>query len=183
METTRLILRQWKESDFAQYAKMCADPDVMKYFPAVQTETESYAQANRARDYITANGWGFWAVEVKSTGEFIGFVGLHAQEANCGIPFAPLIEVGWRLNASSWGNGYAPEAANAALEYAFTQLNVDEIYSFTSMPNEPSKRVMEKIGMVDTGQLFNHPMVVHGHRMECHCLFKMTKQQWSEISN
>ncbi len=182
METTRLILRQWKNSDLPAYAEMCADPDVMKYFPAVQTVADSYVQANRGRDYIEAHGWGFWAVELKSTGEFIGFVGLHAQEANCGIPNAPFVEIGWRLRAESWGHGYASEAASFALDYAFTHLNVDEVYSFTAIPNERSKRVMERIGMADTGQLFNHPKVVHGHRMECHCLFKITKEQWGNHS-
>jgi RimJ/RimL family protein N-acetyltransferase len=178
MNTERLILRQWKDSDLVPYSKINADPEVMRFFPTVLSDEESNSQALRGRGLIDKNGWGFWAVELKSTGQFIGFVGLHRQDCESGIPNAPLLEIGWRLSANSWGNGFAPEAARSALRFAFEELDEPEIYSFTVISNLPSKRVMQKIGMSDTGQDFNHPKLPNGHRLERHCLYKITKQQW-----
>lgn len=130
------------------------------------------------RRLIAERGWGFWAVEIKATGQFIGFVGLHYQDENSGIPHAPFVEIGWRLDAEFWGVGYAPEAAEKALEFAFTTLNCAKVYAFTALPNLPSLRVMQKLGMENTGQDFNHPKLESGHPLERHCLYRMTKQKW-----
>ncbi|PSU35811.1 GNAT family N-acetyltransferase [Photobacterium lutimaris] len=178
LETDRLILRQWKIDDSPDYAKLNADPTVMQYFPGVLSLQESNAQAARITQLIAENGWGFWAAELKSTRKFIGFVGLHRQDEHSGIPNAPFVEIGWRLAKEYWGNGYAPEAARKALQYAFEQLRVPSVYAFTSLPNTPSQRVMSKIGMINIGQDFDHPKLPQGHSLQRHCLYQITQETW-----
>ncbi|NOH80502.1 GNAT family N-acetyltransferase [Vibrio sp. RE86] len=181
LETERLRLRQWQPSDQEAYIAINADENVMRFFPATMNREETLAQIGRAHAYIEKHGWGFWAVELKATNEFIGFVGLLGQDAQSGLPNAPMVEVGWRLSSKHWGEGYAPEAAKAALEFAFTQLNLSEVYSFTAIQNAPSRRVMEKIGMHNTEQNFDHPKLPKGHQLERHCLYRMTASQWRAL--
>ncbi|MCK6263735.1 GNAT family N-acetyltransferase [Vibrio sp. ZSDE26] len=178
METERLILRQWGEEDFAPYAALNADPTVMRYFPSTLTKQESDEQAMQIHGLIADRGWGFWAVELKSTGEFIGFVGLHSQDENSGIPNAPFVEIGWRIASQHWGKGYAPEAAKKALEFGFEHLNAPAIYAFTTLTNDPSQIVMRKVGLSNVDQNFLHPKLPQGHELQQHCLYKITKDQW-----
>ncbi|KLV09933.1 N-acetyltransferase [Photobacterium ganghwense] len=182
METNRLILRQWKSEDYQPYAELCSDPHVMRYFLTTLSREESDEQANKFRRLITERGWGFWAVELKSTGQFIGFVGLHYQDENSGFPNVPFIEIGWRLSSAFWGQGYAPEAAQKALEFAFEEIAAPAVYAFTTLQNTPSQRVMLKLGMVNTHQDFSHPLVAKGHLLERHCLYQITKEQWLKKS-
>ncbi|WP_413110775.1 GNAT family N-acetyltransferase [Thaumasiovibrio sp. DFM-14] len=178
METKRLILRRWREADRDAFENIVADPLVMRYFPSTLTKAESADLAKRICDLIDINGWGFWAVELKSSGEFIGFVGLHRQDAESGIPNAPFVEIGWRLSSKHWGQGFAPEAAHKALEYAFDTLGEQSVYAFTTLSNAPSQRVMLKIGMENLHQDFDHPKLPKGHELERHCLYKITKEKW-----
>ncbi len=182
METDRLILRQWKSGDYQSYAELCSDAHVMRYFLAPLSREESYEQANKIQSLISERGWGFWAVELKETGQFIGFVGLHNQDENSGFPNAPFIEIGWRLSSEFWGLGYAPEAAQKALQFAFEEINAPSVYAFTTLQNLPSQRVILKLGMVNMNQDFSHPKVVKGHPLERHCLYKITQKQWLEKS-
>ncbi|HBV75745.1 MULTISPECIES: GNAT family N-acetyltransferase [Vibrio] len=169
INTPRLLLRQWNESDLAPFIQMGQDPDVMRFFPSVLTQDESEALMKKIMALIDENGWGFWAVEIKETKEFIGFVGLNAVEND--LPCTPFIEIGWRINKPFWGQGFAPEAAKAALEYAFTELNQKSVYAFTAKQNSPSRRVMSKIGMVNTRNDFDHPKLPDGHILQRHCLY------------
>ena len=178
LETDRLILRQWRSEDYQPYADLCSDPDVMRYFLAPLSRQESDEQAATIQNLISERGWGFWAVELKSTGQFIGFVGLHSQDSDSGLPNAPFTEIGWRLSSEFWGLGYAPEAARKALQFAFEVIDEPLIYAFTTLQNAPSQRVMIKLGMIDTHQNFSHPKVEKGHPLERHCLYKITKPQW-----
>ncbi|WP_036828294.1 GNAT family N-acetyltransferase [Photobacterium sanctipauli] len=171
-------MRQWRESDFVPFSEINADPQVMRFFPSTLTTEETMAQAQRVHAYIEKRGWGFWAVEEKATGQFIGFVGLHHQDEDCGIPNAPLVEIGWRLSSKYWGQGFAPEAARAALAFAFNTLALPAVYAFTALPNIPSKRVMEKIGMANTGNDFDHPKLPKDHALARHCLYKITKEEF-----
>ncbi|WP_070967375.1 GNAT family N-acetyltransferase [Vibrio sonorensis] len=177
--TERLRLRQWTEGDKQPFREMGSDQEVMRFFPNLLSAKQSDAAVDRISNLIDENGWGFWAVEERSSGQFIGFVGLHGQEEEQ-IPCTPMVEIGWRLAREHWGKGYAPEAAKAALKYAFDSLGESRIYAFTSLLNLPSQRVMEKIGMHNTGLDFDHPKVPDGHRLEKHCLFRIDKEYWLE---
>jgi RimJ/RimL family protein N-acetyltransferase len=154
--TERLLLRQWRDSDREPFAVMSADPAVMKHFPALLTRVESDALIDRLQAGIAESGWGFWAVQVRRTGEFAGFIGLNPLRSN--LPFAPGVEIGWRLSTTHWGQGYATEGARRAVTYAFDELGLAELVAFTTKQNLPSQRVMQKLGMTrDPADDFDHP--------------------------
>lgn len=181
IKTKRLLLRQWTENDFSSFSIMCADEEVMEFFPATMTENESVETGRKIQSLIDERGWGFWAVEIPNQHAFIGFVGLHTPTRL--LPFSPCVEIGWRLSKESWGKGYASEAAKASLNYAFTELKLDEVVSFTTATNFRSMAVMEKIGMHNTNQNFMHPEV-EASLPECeHVLYKITKAEWQRNSN
>ena len=184
IETERLYLRQWQSSDFAIFAKMNADPEVMKYFPKLLSATVSDIIATKCQQLIKDNGWGFWALSLKDCSEnsdaFIGFVGLNQTHAD--MSFAPCVEIAWRLRKGFWGRGYATEAARASLDFAFTKLALDEVVAFTAMINQRSQLIMERIGMTDTQDSFYHPALNPDHPLAEHVLYKITQQQWNSIN-
>lgn len=164
-------MRQWRPEDKVPFAALNADPKVMAHFPATLNRDESNAFADRAAALIVKQGWGFWAVERKADGAFIGFVGLHHPE---NLPFSPCTEVGWRLARAFWGHGYATEAARASLDFAFTVLQEESVVSFTAVSNERSQAVMRRLGM-EQESFFEHPAVPVGHRVRSHMLFRLKK--------
>lgn len=180
LETERLYLRQWQASDLARFAEMNADAEVMKYFPKHLSPTVSNAIANKCQQLIADKGWGFWAVSLKQDSEnddcFIGMVGLNAVHAQ--MPFAPNVEIAWRLHRDYWGQGYATEAARASLSFAFKTLKLDEVVAFTAVINKHSQLIMQRIGMTDTRDNFYHPMLDPKHSLAKHVLYKITRQQW-----
>ena len=176
IETSRLRLRQWRETDRLPFAAMSADPEVMRYFPSTLDAGASAQLIERFAAGIAARGWGFWAVELKSSGAFVGLIGLHPQDAESGIPHAPLVEIGWRIARPHWRQGYAEEGARAALRFAFDTLGLERVYAFTAIVNEPSRHLMTKLGMRDTADDFDHPKLEQGHRLERHCLYVRERQ-------
>lgn len=172
LRTERLVLRAWRESDREPFAALNADAEVMELFPAPLTRAESDTLVDRIESAFAAQGWGLWAVEVPGEADFIGFIGLAIPGFDA--PFMPCVEVGWRLARSAWGNGYAPEGARAALRFAFDEIGLDEVVSFTSLGNAKSRRVMEKIRMThEPGDEFDHPNVTPGHRLSRHVLYRI----------
>ncbi|WP_201550120.1 GNAT family N-acetyltransferase [Psychrobacter fjordensis] len=175
IETERLYLRQWRASDFAIFAQMNADLEVMKYFPKPLSPKVSDLIANKCSQLIKDKGWGFWAVSLKETDIFIGMVGLN--EAHADMSFAPAVEIAWRLHKDYWGQGYATEAARASLNFAFDTLGLDEVVAFTAVINEHSQLIMQRIGMSNTQENFYHPMLEPNHRLAEHVLYKITPEQ------
>ncbi|WP_201615888.1 GNAT family N-acetyltransferase [Psychrobacter immobilis] len=175
IETERLYLRQWQASDFAPFAEMNANPEVMEYFPKLLTTSMSNTIAKKCQSLINDNGWGFWAVSLKETDAFIGMVGLNHAYAD--IPFSPAVEIAWRLYNDYWGQGYATEAARASLDFAFVELEIEEVVAFTAVINKRSQLVMERLGMTNTQEDFYHPMLDLNHRLAEHVLYKMTRHQ------
>ena len=167
METSRLILREWRFSDFLPFAEMNADPEVMRYFPNPLTKEASDNFAHRIIAEMNEKGFGLFAVELKSTRAFIGYVGLH--EIAFDAAFKGEIEIGWRLDKHYWNNGYATEAAMAILTFA-KEIGLKKLYSFTAAVNSPSERVMNKFGMVKIGE-FEHPVLEIGHWLRKHVLY------------
>ena len=177
LTTDRLLLRQWRDSDREPFAALNADPAVMEHFPAPQTREQSDALIDRNRPEIDGRGWGLWALEVRETGEFIGFTGLSVPSFEA--HFMPAVEIGWRLAKGAWGNGYASEAARAALAHGFGPAGLDEIVSFTATPNVKSQRVMQRIGMMhDEAGDFDHVRLPAGHRLQRHVLYRINRSQW-----
>ena len=154
--TPRLLLRQWQDDDRGPFAALTADPLVMAHFAARLDRAESDRRVDRLSAGIAERGWGFWAVEVRSTGAFAGFVGLSPVPDH--LPCAPGVELGWRLATPFWGQGYATEGARRAVAYGFDELGLSELIAFTTRQNLPSQRVMQKLGMTtDPADDFEHP--------------------------
>jgi len=120
LRTDRLLLRDWREADLTPFAEMNADPAVMEFFPSTLTREESDGLAHWFSAELAEFGYCPWAVELHDSGAFVGFVGLNNVAAY--PPFAPCVEVGWRLARPYWGRGYATEAGALALRYGFEQL-------------------------------------------------------------
>jgi len=175
--TERLRMRQWRETDREPFARLNADPRVMAFFPKPLSRLESDAMAERIESRITANGWGFWAVERLDSHEFIGFVGLNHPAPE--LPCSPCVEVGWRLSFDQWGKGYATEAAMRALNIGFNSLSLTEIVAFTPIGNVRSRAVMERLRMQNTVKVFDHPHVAAESGLRQHCLYKVTHADWA----
>jgi len=171
IETLRLILRDWKVKDLQPFRELNADKEVMRYFPKVYSKEETDAFYKAIIEEFRQYNYGLYAVEEKESKEFIGFIGFHW--ATFEADFTPCIEIGWRLKRSAWGKGYATEGARASLEYGFVTLNFKEIYSFTAKINEPSQRVMRKIGMHYVKD-FNHPKIDPNSELYKHVLYVIT---------
>jgi RimJ/RimL family protein N-acetyltransferase len=153
--TDRLLLRSWRETDLDPWAEMNADPEVRRYFPELLTREQSAGSIQSFQHDLDERGWGWWAVEVRADGRFIGFAGLDPIEDE-----APLdgVEIGWRLTRSAWGHGYATEAARACLAYGFDALGLPEIVALTTTGNERSQAVMRRLGMThDPADDFDDP--------------------------
>lgn len=182
IETERLILRSWRESDLVPFAALNADPQVMEFFPGPLSEAESDALARRVGGRIEAEGFGFFAVEVKGGPDFIGMVGPSVPGYGAELPCGPCTEVGWRLSRAAWGKGYASEAATASLAFAFDVLDRDEVVAFTAVQNERSQAVMRRIGMTrDETCDFDHPLLPEGHRLLRHVLYRISRDRWKAI--
>ena len=179
LETRRLRLRCWETKDAEPFAELCADPEVMRYFPETLTREKSDLLISRCREKQASDGFSLSAAEVKATGEFLGFVGLSRPSYAAPLPFDPCVEIGWRLKRSAWGKGYASEAAKAWLRFGFETIGLDEVVAFTTAANEPSRRVMERIGMRrDLEGDFLHPALPADHPIAPHILYRLNKADW-----
>jgi len=165
LRTARLLLRDWRETDLEPFAQLNADPEVMEHFPSTLTREESNAMVERNRSHVARHGFGVWAVEVPGVADFAGFVGLGVPAFD--VPFAPAVEVGWRLARNCWGRGYATEGARAALAFGFETLGLKEIIAFTVPANTRSLAVMQRLGMTYRGE-FDHPRVFVGSPLRRH---------------
>lgn len=169
MNTPSIILRQWEDADLDSYAEMNADPRVMEFFPQCLTRAESKASLLRLRAGIERRGWGLWAVEVDR--QFAGFAGL--AEPTFEAPFTPCVEIGWRFRREYWGRGLAYEAALKAQAFAFEQLKLAELVSFTTVANVRSRRLMERLGFVRSEREdFLHPSLPVDSPLRLHVLYR-----------
>ena len=150
----------------------------MAWFPAPLSREESDALVVRILQRWDEDGHGLWAIERKADGVFLGFAGLatHRFPAH----FTPTVEVGWRLARSAWGYGYATEAGATSLAFGFETLGLNEIVSFTTVANERSRRVMERLGMTrDPVDDFDHPNLPVGHPIRPHVLYRLSRHAWA----
>jgi RimJ/RimL family protein N-acetyltransferase len=172
LRTERLLLRGWSPEDRDPFAALNADPRVMEFIGPAMARERSDLFADRIEARLAEHGFGLWAVEVPGVAPFVGYVGIAIPSLEA--PFMPAIEIGWRLDAAFWGNGYASEAARAALAFAFGTLGLDEIVAFTNVGNVRSRRVMERIGMTyDPESDFEHPSVPAGSPLRPHVLYRI----------
>lgn len=161
--TDRLRLPAWDDSHRQPAALMNADPEVMRWFPATMSRAETDAQIDRQIDRLARRGFTFWPVIRRSDEAFLGLAGL--KEGAPDTPVEGVIEIGWRFAAHAWGQGYASEAARAALVHGFADPAVVRIGAITAAGNTASWALMERLGMTrDPAGDFAHPLVPPGHR-------------------
>jgi len=171
--TERLVMRRWREADREPFAALNGDPETLVFFPSTLTRTESDAFVDRMEAGFEERGYGLWALEVKRTGEFIGFAGLAPMPAD--IPGGPEgTEIGWRLVRNAWHRGYATEAARAALGVAFEGAGLPGIWSYTAVLNAPSQAVMRRIGMTETLR-FTHPRISADSPLRPHVAYHLAR--------
>ncbi|MDQ6433531.1 GNAT family N-acetyltransferase [Mesorhizobium sp. LHD-90] len=174
--TERLILRNWRESDRDLFHRINSDDTVMEFFPFRRDRAESDAMMDRMRAEIDRDGFGWTAAEIATTGECIGFVGLHAAEIEPVVPPGSF-EIGWRLAPEYWGKGYVTEAAARLIDHGFDELGLAEIVSFAVWDNERSISVMRRLGMTKTGE-FDHPRVPDTHpNLKRHRLYRISQEE------
>ncbi len=173
LTTARLRLRRWRETDLDAFAIMNADVRVMEFFPKTLDRSESDALAARIRLQLEKKAFGLWAVEVAGECPFIGFAGLSEPifKAN----FTPCVEIGWRLAPAYWRKGYALEASQRVISYAFHDLSLSELVSFTSVANLPSQRLMQRLGFTSlASENFDHPSLPERHPLKPHVLYRLS---------
>ena len=156
LETERLLLRRWKTSDLEPYAELCRDPEVMRHIGSGDTRSrDQCARGIKAMErHWEEKGFGLFALEMRESGEFIGYTGLSEPDF---LPqIMPAVEIGWRLSRRHWGKGYATEAARAAMQFGFDTLELPSIVSIFQLENDASRRIVRKLGM-DLDRLTQDP--------------------------
>jgi len=177
LRTARLTLRRWRTADLAPFAAINADPVVMEHFPATLSSAQSAALIERIERCFGECGYGLFAVELRENTEMIGFVGLSPVGAS--LPFAPAVEIGWRLARPYWGRGLAAEGAAEVIRFAFQPLGLASLVSFTAAPNARSRRLMERLGMRrDPAEDFLHPELAPAHPLAPHVLYRLRAEPW-----
>jgi RimJ/RimL family protein N-acetyltransferase len=172
IETARLLMRRWREPDRAPFAQLNGDPQTLVHFPHTLDRAASDALVDRIEACFDTRGYGLWALEIRPTGQFIGFTGLSPMPDD--VPGAGGVEIAWRLARTAWHHGYATEAARAAMTVAFDGAGLAELWSMTAVLNEPSQAVMRRIGMTEVGR-FEHPRVPDGHVLKPHVTYHLTR--------
>ena len=174
IETERLILRPPEDRDRVALAAMNGDPRVGDWLGSTLTSEQNDAMIDRVLAHIAEHGFGFWAVERKADGVIAGMAGLLAMSAD--MPPGPAVEVGWRLSPATWGQGYASEAARAAVEWAFAELKPPEVVAITAHSNLKSQAVMRRIGMSpEPHRDFDHPKLAPDHPLRRHVTFAIRR--------
>lgn len=169
LKSERLILRPWRQEDRKPFAAINAEPDVIRYLNPL-THEQSDAMLDRIDLHFEDHGWGFWALEEKASGALIGMCGLN--NVSSALPFAPAVEIGWRLSTSWQGAGYAREAAQRCFDFAFDELKLDRVVAFTVPANSNSWGLMRRLGMSQIGE-FDHPNLADGHPLRHHVLYEL----------
>lgn len=177
LRTDRLVLREWEEADRAPFASINADPMIMEYFPRRLDEQASGRLVERFQKHFKKHGYGMYALELRDTGEFIGFVGLEQVDEKFAV--APAVEIAWRIDYGHWGKGYATEAARAVLGHAFSKLGLNEVVAFAVHDNSRAIAVMENLGMVrDTQGDFEYPGLPKKHPLGQFVLYRIKKEDF-----
>ena len=175
--TQRLILRSWRDLDRQPFAEMSEDAEVMEHLRPLTTRDACNAWIDFQIDHQSSHGLCLWALESRASGLFMGTAGLlHVSFA---ARFTPAVEVGWRLARPFWGQGFAMEAARAALQFGFEEIGLTEIVAHASVRNLRSRRLMAKLGMShDCTEDFDRPGIPEGDPLRRQVLYRLTRDFW-----
>ncbi len=172
IETKRLILRGWRESDFDAFAAMMADPQVALYLTADQ-RPQDRATAWRGMATLIGHwalrGYGLFVVEEKHSGAFVGRVGAWQPAGWVGF------EIGWGLAPAYWGRGYALEAARAAGDWIFASFDLEKLVSLIHERNTPSQKLARRLGMTPGAETLHAGMP--------HAIWSINRDAWAKTAS
>jgi RimJ/RimL family protein N-acetyltransferase len=175
--TQRLLLRRWTRDDREVFARINADPEVMRYRFKPPTWHESDDLIDNIERCFDQHGFGQWAVERITDRRVIGFIGLDV--ADDVTLFSPPVHIGWHLAPDAWGCGYATEGATGALDYVFDVVGLPEVVSHTTSANERSEAVMRRLGMThNPDDDFDGPWYPPGHPYRRFVLYRVGAADW-----
>lgn len=178
MQTERILIRQWQDSDLDAFCKINADPKVCHHLPSVLSNSESVKQFEQVINCIEKNGFGPWACELKKDGTMIEMAGFFNNTKICKLK--PATELIWRFDSNYWGQGFATEVAKKIIEIGFLKFGFVEHVAYTVPANIASIVVMEKIGLKrDESLNFNHPEYPTEHPLSQHIVYRLTLQEWN----
>lgn len=170
IETPRLLLRPWRDEDAGPFFLINSDPEVRRYLGIQGTREETDAAIARQRALQESAGFCFWAMVRKEDEALLGFCGLRP-----GVPDTPIardLEIGWRLGTAYWGRGYAREAADVCMSWAFKAMSAPQVAAITVPANKRSWLLMERLGMTRRPDLdFLHPGLADGHPLKPHIAY------------
>jgi RimJ/RimL family protein N-acetyltransferase len=153
IETERLILRGWRDSDVEPFIRHTNTPAVMRWLGGVRAEDQVRQMlTGKFNEWLEHRGFTFWAVERREDRALLGFCGIKIAD-DAGTRVEGLHEVGWRLREDVWGQGYAKEAATASLDFAFGTAGAQQVVALTVAGNGPSWGLMERLGMTRRPEL------------------------------
>jgi RimJ/RimL family protein N-acetyltransferase len=140
LETERLILREWRESDFVNYAKFKMNKDASRFVSPAETRHDAWREMTYCAGHWLLRGYGKWSVELKKSRQNIGYCGPYYPEQ------WPEPEIGWAIFPDHQQKGYAHEAAKASLRYAHQTLGWTTAISLIANDNAPSIALAKKLG-------------------------------------
>ena len=179
LETQRLILRGWLDTDIDPFHEICSDPVVMATLGALMAREQVAATVARMQRLQCALGHCFWVMERKEDQQLIGWCGLIRGDVD--TPIANRLEAGWRMTPSAWGKGYVTEAAIASVQWAFDNRDDDAVWAITTTNNKASRAVMERLGMEYIPEHdFDHPNVPADSPLLSHVTYRIERERWAE---
>ena len=173
-KSARLGFRDWLEGDVDKLTDINKDPEVMKFFPGLQSQERTRQFVKKMKELFQEKGFCYFAVEELTTNEFIGFIGLSVQ--NFESDFTPCIDIGWRLHTKKWNQGFATEGARRCIDYAFDDLKLKTINAIAPKVNVPSVKVMQKIGMKERKR-FHHPLLASNEKLQECVLYEIVNNR------
>ncbi|MEO8901498.1 MAG: GNAT family N-acetyltransferase [Polyangiaceae bacterium] len=169
LHTARLALRPLRPEDFDSVCAQAADARVMTPLGGVRSAAQVRAWLDRELSQLAS--FGYCRNVVTHEGELVGLVGLTRADFDVGV--VPAIEIAWQLAHAHWGRGFATEAARSVLDDAFTTHGLTELIAVTSINNQPSRRVMERLGMRHSPhETFEHPRLAEGDPLRTHVVYR-----------
>ena len=172
LETERLILREWQDSDLEVFARIVQDKEIMHHYPDIWNAKQVEDSMVKNKKSFAENKFCFFPVILKESKSLIGFTGINKVDFE--EKFTPAVEIGWIIDKKYWKQGFASEAAKKVLEYGFAEIQLNEIVSFTAAINTPSQKLMEKVGMRYSND-FYHPKLNKDHNLALHKLYRIKK--------
>jgi RimJ/RimL family protein N-acetyltransferase len=171
------VLRRWRLGDLEPFADMHGDPEVTEFLPGGPSLEETRRLIDGFERGFDEHGYGFWALELTGEAQLIGMAGI--ADVHPELPFAPAVEVGWRLARPFWGQGLATEAATECVRFAFADRQIESLLAYTARGNVRSRRVMERLCMRrDEHADFVHPALDAEHRLAAHVLYRLDAATW-----